>query len=50
VGGTEVVNIARYIDRYERRQDRWRILDRQVRMLWTETHATLTDQQAARTT
>jgi hypothetical protein len=34
--GTAVVHVVRYVDRYERRQGRWRILDRQVRILWSE--------------
>jgi 3-phenylpropionate/cinnamic acid dioxygenase small subunit len=44
-GGTDLVVVIRYIDRYERREDRWLILDREIRFLWSETHATLTDEQ-----
>jgi hypothetical protein len=46
-GGTDVVNIVQYVDQYERRQDTWRILDRQVRILWSEAHATMTAEQTA---
>jgi ketosteroid isomerase-like protein len=46
-GGTDLVVVIRYIDRYERREDRWLILDREIRFLWSETHATLTPEQSA---
>jgi ketosteroid isomerase-like protein len=45
-GGTDLVVVIRYVDRYERRQDRWLILDREIRFLWSETHATLTPEQS----
>jgi 3-phenylpropionate/cinnamic acid dioxygenase small subunit len=45
-GGTDFVVVLRYVDRYQRRQDSWRILDREIRFLWTETHATLRDDQS----
>jgi ketosteroid isomerase-like protein len=44
-GGSDVVVVIRYVDLYERREDRWRILDREIRFLWSETHAVLTDDQ-----
>jgi hypothetical protein len=31
--------IIRYVDRYERHADGWRIADRQIRFLWSERHA-----------
>jgi hypothetical protein len=30
--------VIRYVDRYERRADGWRIADRQIRFLWSERH------------
>ena len=30
--------IIRYIDRYERRENAWKIADRQIRFLWSELH------------
>ncbi len=35
---TTLVVVIRYVDRYERRADAWRILDRQIRFLWSERH------------
>ena len=31
-----LVVVIRYVDRYERRAGAWRILDRQIRFLWSE--------------
>lgn len=31
-----LVVVIRYVDRYERRAGTWRILDRQIRFLWSE--------------
>ena len=44
-GGTDLVVVIRYVDRYERRDDAWLIVEREIRFLWSETHATLTDEQ-----
>jgi ketosteroid isomerase-like protein len=44
-GGTDLVVVIRYVDRYERRGDLWLILDREIRFLWSETHPTLSDEQ-----
>jgi hypothetical protein len=44
-GGTDLVVVIRYVDRYERRGDLWLILDREIRFLWSETHPTLGDEQ-----
>ena len=33
---TAVVVMIRYVDRYERRDGRWCIADRQIRFLWSE--------------
>jgi 3-phenylpropionate/cinnamic acid dioxygenase small subunit len=33
---TAMVVVLRYVDRYERRSGAWRIVDRQIRFLWTE--------------
>lgn len=44
VGGVDLVVVIRYVDRYERRQESWRILDREIRFLWSETHAVLKDE------
>lgn len=35
---TSLVVVIRYVDRYERRAGSWRILDRQIRFLWSERH------------
>ncbi len=35
---TSLVVVLRYVDRYERRSGSWRILDRQIRFLWSERH------------
>ena len=35
---TALTVIIRYVDRYERRAGSWRILDRQIRFLWSERH------------
>ena len=35
---TSLVVVIRYVDRYERRRGSWRILDRQIRFLWSERH------------
>jgi len=35
---TVVVVVIRYVDRYERRDGRWYIGDRQIRFLWSERH------------
>ena len=35
---TSLVVIIRYVDRYERRDREWRILDREIRFLWSERH------------
>jgi len=35
---TSLTVIIRYVDRYERRAGSWRILDRQIRFLWSERH------------
>ena len=35
---TAVVVVIQYVDRYERRDGRWRIADRQIRFLWSERH------------
>jgi hypothetical protein len=40
-GGTDLVVVIRYVDQYERRDDLWFILDREIRFLWSETHPTL---------
>jgi 3-phenylpropionate/cinnamic acid dioxygenase small subunit len=32
------VVVIRYVDRYERRDSRWQIVDRQIRFLWNERH------------
>jgi hypothetical protein len=44
-GGTDLVVVIRYVDRYERRGDAWVIVDREIRFLWSETHPTLSDEQ-----
>ena len=33
-----LVIVIRYADRYDRRDGRWRIADRQIRFLWSERH------------
>jgi hypothetical protein len=38
-----LVVVIRYVDRYERRDGPWRITDRQVRFLWSETHPVMVD-------
>ncbi len=38
-----LVVVIRYVDRYERRDDTWRIADREVRFLWSEDHPVMTD-------
>jgi ketosteroid isomerase-like protein len=43
--GVDVVIVIRYLDQYERRQQQWRILDREIRFLWGESHATLDPDQ-----
>ncbi len=35
---TALIVVIRYVDRYERRAGTWRILDRQIRFLWSERH------------
>ncbi len=37
-GGTSINVIIRYVDRYARQADEWRIADRQIRFLWSERH------------
>jgi ketosteroid isomerase-like protein len=44
-GGTDLVVVIRYVDRYERRDDAWLIVEREIRFLWSEKHSTLTDEQ-----
>jgi SnoaL-like domain len=44
-GGTDLVVVIRYVDRYERRGDAWLIRDREIRFLWSERHPTLSDQE-----
>ncbi len=44
-GGTDLVVVIRYVDRYERRENAWLIVEREIRFLWSETHSTLTDEQ-----
>ena len=38
-----LVVVIRYVDRYERRDGRWRISDREVRFLWSEQHPVMVD-------
>lgn len=33
--------MIRYIDRYERRDGAWKIIDRQIRFLWSEQHTVI---------
>jgi 3-phenylpropionate/cinnamic acid dioxygenase small subunit len=40
---TELVHIARYTDQYERRDGVWRILHREVRVLWSMISDIVTD-------
>jgi ketosteroid isomerase-like protein len=35
---TALVVVLRYVDRYERRNGSWLIVDRQIRFLWSERH------------
>jgi SnoaL-like domain len=35
---TALVVVLRYVDSYERRAGTWRIIDRQIRFLWSERH------------
>jgi ketosteroid isomerase-like protein len=35
---TALVVVIRYVDLYQRRAGAWRILDRQIRFLWSERH------------
>jgi 3-phenylpropionate/cinnamic acid dioxygenase small subunit len=35
---TSLVVVIRYVDSYQRRAGCWRILDRQIRFLWSERH------------
>ncbi len=37
-GASSINVIIRYIDRYARHQEEWRIADRQIRFLWSERH------------
>jgi hypothetical protein len=46
LGGTDLIVMIRYEDRYRRRRDGWRILERRIRFLWSETVSTLTAAQA----
>jgi hypothetical protein len=46
MGGMDLVVLIRYEDRYRRDGGRWRILDREIHFLWTETYATLTAEQS----
>jgi hypothetical protein len=41
-GGTDFVMFIRYLDRYRRGDDQqWRIAERQVRIQWTDVHASM---------
>ena len=42
LAGVDLLVLIRYEDVYRREEDRWRILDRHIRFLWSETHASLT--------
>jgi hypothetical protein len=44
-GGTDLLVVIRYVDKYDRRDGRWLIADREIRFLWSETHSTLRDEQ-----
>jgi hypothetical protein len=46
-GGTDLIVVIRYVDKYGRRDGRWVITDREIRFLWSETHSTLTDDHIA---
>jgi ketosteroid isomerase-like protein len=46
MGGMDLVVVIRYEDVYRREQGTWRIADRQIHFLWTETHATLSAAQS----
>lgn len=46
VGGTDLVVVIRYEDRYRRTSEGWRIVDRRIRFQWSETHAVLTAEQS----
>jgi hypothetical protein len=46
LGGTDLIVVIRYDDSYRRDGDGWRILDRHIRFLFSETVSTLTAAQA----
>jgi hypothetical protein len=46
MGGMDLVVLIRYEDRYRRDDGQWRILDREIHFLWTETYSTLTAEQS----
>src|SRR4051794_2325684 len=46
MGGMDLVVVIWYEDLYRRDHGTWRIVDRQIHFLWTETHATLSAAQS----
>jgi SnoaL-like domain len=46
MGGMDLVVLIRYEDRYRRDEGVWRILDREIHFLWSETYSVLTPEQS----
>jgi hypothetical protein len=46
MGGMDLMVLIRYEDLYRRNEGRWRILDREIHFLWTETYSTLSAEQS----
>ena len=46
MGGMDLVVLIRYEDQYRRDDGEWRILDREIHFLWSETHSVLTPEQS----
>jgi hypothetical protein len=46
LGGTDLIVVIRYEDTYRRHGESWRIRDRRIRFLWSETVSTLTAAQS----
>lgn len=46
MGGMDLVVLIRYQDRYRRDGGEWKILDREIHFLWSETYSVLTPEQS----
>jgi hypothetical protein len=46
MGGMDLVVLIRYQDQYRRDGGEWKILDREIHFLWSETYSVLTPEQS----